>query len=303
MTGLWGIVLAGGDGTRLRALTRIVSGVPVPKQYCEMVGGRSLLERTLCRTRRSVAPARTLVVVNRDHLRLARPQLRDVLPWNLVVQPANRDTGPGLLLPLALLERRDPDATVVVVPSDHWIDRERRFMRHVERAARLVQVRPDRIAVLAVRPTHAAADYGYLEPGPAVDVPGVGPTAAVRAFVEKPDPALAARLVRAGGWWSSFVLVFRVEAMLGALAGLVPDRVEAMRRLARRPEEREAAYRAMPSWNFSHAVLHRLVDALVAVPVADVAWSDWGTPEAVLRALSARRPRPAWWSEAMRLVA
>lgn len=299
---LWGLVLAGGDGVRLRALTRVISGHPIPKQYCDIVG-RSLLERTLGRTSRTIGLARTLVVVNRDHLAVAHAQLRDVLPLNLVVQPNNRDTGPGILLPLTLLERRDPEATVAVFPSDHWVGSDGRFMRHVARAAEIVARWPERIAVLGMEPTRPDPEYGYLARGRAIEVGEAGPAFAVDAFFEKPDALLAERLVRDGGLWSSFVMVFRVDALLAEIGRLLPQRLDVMRWLARRPEARARAYSAMEPWNFSEDVLAPLVHSLVAVPVADVEWSDWGTPQAILRSLARREDKPLWWADAEVLVA
>ena len=129
----WAIVLAGGDGVRLQALTRALTGAPIPKQYCRVIGERSMLETTLDRIA-SVAPrSRTLAIINRDHVPLAREQLRDLPPTNVLVQPQNRDTGPGLLLGLLELGRRAPGATVAVFPSDHFIRDNPAFRAHVAR--------------------------------------------------------------------------------------------------------------------------------------------------------------------------
>src|SRR5262245_56561153 len=114
---LWALILAGGDGTRLQALTRLITGAPIPKQYCRIIGGQSLLEATLARVHRIVPRERTFAIVNRDHLGVALPQVASLPPSNLLVQPCNRDTGPGLTMALLALARRDHTAHVAVFPS------------------------------------------------------------------------------------------------------------------------------------------------------------------------------------------
>jgi len=265
--------------------------------------GRTLLERTLRRTSRTIPLARTLVVVNRDHLPIAHAQLRDVLPLNLIVQPENRDTGPGVSLSLAMLERRDPEATVAVFPSDHWIGCARRFMRHVERAADAVSRWPERIAVLGIHPTRPDPECGYLTRGWPLEMDAPSSAFTVGAFFERPDAMLAERLARRGGLWNSSVTVFRVAAMLAELERLVPRRLEVMRRLSRRPDDRRAAYAAMDPWSFGCEVFARLVHSLIVVPVADVTWSEWRTPLAVVRSLAERAEKPPWWPSAAALVA
>src|SRR5438093_4762665 len=158
----WVLVLAGGDGTRLAPLTRRLAGFPIPKQSCRLLGDRSLLETTLDRIAPLVPRRRTLVIVNREHLGLARPQLTRVPAGNVVVQPRNRDTGPGLVTSLLALERRDPRASVAVFPSDHHVRDEAAFRRHVAEMFSVVAQHPERLVLLGVRPEHAEAEYGYL---------------------------------------------------------------------------------------------------------------------------------------------
>ena len=92
---LWALVLAGGDGTRLQSLTNLIAGAPIPKQYCRILGPRSLLETTLWRIAPLVTAERTLAIINRDHLAIARPQLTSLEARNVVVSPETSKPAPA----------------------------------------------------------------------------------------------------------------------------------------------------------------------------------------------------------------
>src|SRR5581483_5693732 len=108
----------------------------------------------------------------------------------LVVQPENRGTAPGILAGLRAVAAHEPLARVTILPSDHWVGDDGRFMAHVDAAFALVERRPDLVVLLGVAPEGAEADYGFIEPGETV----ASGFARVRAFHEKPPAALAARL-------------------------------------------------------------------------------------------------------------
>jgi mannose-1-phosphate guanylyltransferase len=114
-------VLAGGSGTRLSSLTTDGSGAVVPKQYCSLHGGRSLLGDALARAARLVGCDRTVVVVAREHEPFWCRELADLPGVQPLVQPANRGTAAGVLLPLLAVLQRDPDAQVTLLPSDHFV--------------------------------------------------------------------------------------------------------------------------------------------------------------------------------------
>ncbi len=289
---LWALVLAGGDGTRLQALTHLIAGAPIPKQYCRIMGDRSLLEATLARVAPLAPPDRTLAIVNRGHLKLARPQLGTLPAANVLVQPRNLDTGPGILLSLLELARRDAGATVAMFPSDHDVRHEAAFHRHVTRMTRLVRAYPDKIALLGARPDRLETGFGYIAPGPRVE--GFGMAFGVAAFHEKPTRRLAAQIISRGGLWNSFVMVGRVARVLELVRGLRPDDVA---RLAPLPADADAlrpAYDRLPSWNFSQDVLARIPQHLVVARADDLGWSDWGTPEAIERTFATLGMIPPW---------
>jgi len=291
----WVLILAGGDGTRLQVVTRAITGAPIPKQYCPLLNGRSLLETTIARALALTPPARVLVVVNRDHLPVATPQLGPLGAANVLVQPRNRDTGPGVAFSLAHLARRDPAAACVVFPSDHWITDRRAFLAYVREALRIVARLPARVVLLGVEPDRPEPGFGYIEPGAAVRIPDTAGVHRVAAFREKPTRADAEALVARGGLWNSFVMVFRLPAVLRLLTRLRPADLQAMQALVSRPALADALYEhAVCGWNFSADFLARIPRHLVVLRTAGTGWSDWGTPEAVARTFALLRRRPPW---------
>lgn len=291
----WALVLAGGDGTRLQDLTRLIAGAPIPKQYCRIQDGQSLLEATLRRIAPIAAPRRTLVIVNDDHLRLARAQLSSVPNENILVQPQNRDTGPGMLFALLALAKRDPAATVAVFPSDHYIGNPSGFVTHVRRAAALVSEYPQRIALLGIRPDWADPGLGYIEPGSVLPLRRHGIAFCVSRFLEKPDIQAATRILRDGGLWNSFVMVFRVARMLELIASVRRADYVDMQRLAQ-AGCLQRNYQDVARWNFSADFMSYIPEHLAVIEVDRVRWSDWGTREAIERTFASLNQVPPWHS-------
>ena len=289
---LWALVLAGGDGTRLQGLTRLIAGAPIPKQYCRILGPRSLLETTLWRIAPLVAAERTLAIVNSDHLAIAHFQLTSLDTRNILVQPRNLDTGPGVLVSMLELARRDPDATVAMFPSDHYIRDSEAFRRSIQRICRVVAALPEKIALLGVRPEHTDRGYGYITPGRLLG-PGAD-TFAVLEFHEKPAAGVAAQMVRRGALWNSLVMVARVRRVLELLRALRPADVAPLDDVPLDVATLATVYDRLQPWNFSHGFLSRIPEHLVVTRANDLGWSDWGTPEAIERSFAAIGLVPPW---------
>jgi mannose-1-phosphate guanylyltransferase len=142
------LILAGGDGTRLRSLTRRIAGTDLPKQFCAVLGDATLLDQTYRRVLLSILPRRTVRVVTRTHERFYAPLLAGVSESNLIVQPQNRGTASAILYGLLRLAKTAPTATVAVFPSDHYVDDDALFMQHVDLALEAVTKLPDRVVLL-----------------------------------------------------------------------------------------------------------------------------------------------------------
>ncbi len=286
------LLLAGGDGMRLQELTRAIAGTPIPKQYCRLLRGTSLLESTLSRAQLFASKELINVIINRNHLDLAQEQLRSVPQSNIFVQPLNRDTGPGMLFSLVSLERVHHDAIVAVFPTDHYIDNDRAFMAHVQHATRAILRMPDKIALLGVVPDRPETGYGYVLPAGPLDA--FERTFQVKAFTEKPSLQVANSIISRGGLWNTFVMVFRLSRMLELIRELAPHEFEKLSPLRESPEKAAELYEDLEPWNLSTRLLSQIPQHLIMLRVADVRWSDWGTRESVERTYRALNLVPFW---------
>lgn len=285
----WALVLAAGEGSRLRALTTDARGVATPKQFCSLDGRGTLLGRALQRARRLVPASRTMTIVASEHRAWWKREL-DERGGRVVVQPRNRGTAAGILLPLLEIHRRDPEAVVLVVPSDHFVAREARLAASALTAFERVERRPDEIVLLGVPPDAPDTEYGWIVPGaPDEDV------ARVAAFVEKPATEMATKLLRHGALWNSFLFVARAATLIEIFCARLPRLVHALRWALERPVERLAsAYVALPASDFSRHVLQGAESRLRLLPVPACGWSDLGTPERVAACFATleRAPQP-----------
>jgi mannose-1-phosphate guanylyltransferase len=294
----WAVILAGGDGTRLKSLTRKIAGDERPKQFCSVLGKATLLEETRARAALELARHRTLYVVNRIHESYYAPILKNEPASNLVVQPSNRGTAPAILYSLLRIAAVDPQALVAFLPSDHYISDDARFMAHIRAALDAARSRPDLVILLGLDPESPEVEYGWIEPAETIE--GQPCVYGVRRFWEKPKQLLAQVLQLRGCLWNSFVMVASVKALLGIIESAIPQLYSSFIGLAPflgTPEETDLInklYERMAETNFSHQVLTHRPERLAVLKVIGVRWNDLGEPKRVLASLSMAGVRPHW---------
>ena len=300
---VWAVVLAGGQGIRLRELTRHVYGDDRPKQYAVLTGSKSLLRQTLDRVSRLVPRQRIVVVTMAGHSAYVTAELKHEAPAPQVLeQPRDRGTAAAVLLAAHWILARDPAAAMVVLPSDHFVGEDEPFMGHVGDVLEFLDRQGDRIVLLGAEPSEPETDYGWIELGE--PLPGSGPSQLyrVRHFREKPSQEMAEELYRAGALWNTFVFAGRATALVEAGSDCLPALHERLVRLSKflgTEHERWAirqAYELSPRANFSQAVLERCPRKLAVVRLSAVSWRDLGTPRRVVKTLGELGMQPAWLS-------
>lgn len=301
---LWSIVLAGGEGARLRPLTRQICADERPKQYAPLMARRSLLRQTLDRVARAVLPEQTVVVSRTSHARYLAAELVDRPTPRLLLQPTDRGTAAGVLFPAHWIHWRDPEATVVVFPSDHFILEELVFIRHVRRVVAFVAGHPQWLVLLGARPSEPEPGYGWIEPGDPIGPPAGSLICRVRRFWEKPPDATARACFSAGALWNTFVFVSKVATLLEAGRQFLPDLSDRLARIApfvNTEDERWAvqqAYALAPNANFSEAVLEQCPPFLAVSRLPRLTWCDLGTPTRILDSLAKSHIQPPWDAQA-----
>lgn len=292
-SGAWALILAAGEGTRLRSLTTAASGATVPKQFCSLYHGPSLFEEALHRAQAVSTRARTCAVVARQHRQWWQSSYDSVPPQNMIVQPLNRGTANGMLLPLMHIAERDPAAAVVVLPSDHHVRREDVLAASLRNAAELLAVEEEGVVLLGLQPEEADPELGYIVPGSRTR----GGLLGVERFVEKPAVALARDLIEQGALWNAFIVACTVQGMLHLFRRRIPEIVTRMRTAVQSDRRCRGdgtavpdLYARLPTIDFSLDILQGEEAALRVLPVPQCGWSDLGTPKRVADVLD-REPR------------
>ena len=298
----WGIILAGGDGTRLRPLTRMACGDNRPKQFCPLLGGKTLLAHTRRRIAKAIDPDRMLFVLTKKHEPFYKEALASIPRFQKIVQPHNRGTLPAILWSLLHLFHADEDALVAFFPSDHYFGNEAGFLFTIERAFDFAEKSPDSVILLGAEAERPETEYGWIEPGDAIR--GLGHEfAPVRRFWEKPPLETARTLLDQGCLWNTFVMIGSAGAFLDMIRRSVPALAETFETALKgsglefEEQQLQAVYDNLspvePS-DFSRAVLAFSTERLLVASCGEVGWSDLGEPRRFIAALTENDAENPW---------
>lgn len=299
---LWSVVLAGGEGEGLRRLVQQWLGRHKPKQYCTFVGTRSMFQHTLDRSDRIIAPERRVTVMAREHRDEAWPQFGSRTRGKVILQPVNRDTAVEIFLGVACVRAYDPDATVLILPSDHFVYPEERFVKIAHSLAGAARHLRHWVLLLGASPDRPEPEYGWIQPGAYLGWIDGCRVQGTRAFLEKPSLEGCALAMDSGALWNTMVMAAKVDTLWNLGRRCFP---EVMRLFEVYGESvgsvqedlvLEGIYQTMPSRNFFAHLLQEFSKHSAVMELPGVLWSDWGKPERIKETLRRidKEPQFCW---------
>jgi mannose-1-phosphate guanylyltransferase len=256
-----------------------------PKQFCQLLGDRTLLEEARLRAERSFPAGQILFSLTRAHKNHYLPYLAD-RPSQRIVQPLNKGTAPAILSTLTRIAQADPDAIVSVLPCDHYYSSESAFTAALESALEIAEQQTGSVILLGTAPNQTETEYGWIEVGETVG--GQSGLFHVEGFREKPPLALAQALLRRNCLWNTFVMVGHVGAFLGMARTAVPGLLQMLESVQLTPDAGgeiripDSVYTQIAPMDFSRNILSRATERLLAFRLKNIVWNDLGDPYRVL---------------------
>jgi len=269
------VIMAGGSGQRFWPLSR----ESYPKQFLTLYGNRSLLQYSYQRARHIVPPHNIYISTRSGLETTIRKQIPSLGKDRLIVEPVGRDTGPSIALTCLWIMRKDPEATVMLLPADHYINPTNRFTETAKHALRLAE-KTNSIVIVGIRPTIPSTAYGYIQ----CDLTG-GKKATyehpVLSFREKPDLATAKQYLMEGNYfWNSGIFVAKASVMMEQIQDHAPEIFKLARLLLDLPVSRfrarlKTVFSKMPKISFDYAVMEK--SKSVVMVEAKFEWNDLGS--------------------------
>lgn len=274
------VIMCGGVGSRFWPVSR----THLPKQFLDLFGtGRSLLQMTVDRILPICNIENIILVTNRAYRETVREQLPDIDPGNILPEPARRNTAPCVCWAARHIYARNPEASIVTLPSDHLILRETAFHEALRNGLSFVE-QGDRLLTIGIRPTSPHTGYGYIQLGEMFDEEHN--IRHVKSFTEKPNLEMATLFMNSGEfYWNSGMFLWRADSVLKAFAEYAPEIAnifEAGAGYYNTPQEQdfiEKAFPTSPNISVDYAIMEKARN--VYVETADLGWSDLGSWKAL----------------------
>ena len=277
--------MAGGGGTRLWPVSRKER----PKQLLPLIGEETLFQSTVERLENLFPPERILVVTVEEQAREMFQQAPSIPQENYILEPAPRGTASVVGLAAALLHKRDPNASMAILPSDHFI-RNQDLFHYLLRAAFEV-AENGYLVTLGITPTHPSTAYGYIQQGQPLSGGYKYPAYEVKSFVEKPDEDVAQKLLRSGNHsWNSGMFIWRADVILNEITKQMPALDEALRKIRdawgtpTQTEVLKDCWQDLTVKTVDYGIMEK-AEHVAVLPAGGLGWSDVGSWQSLFEVL------------------
>ena len=278
---LWVVLLAAGEGRAHGDFSIRMFGDPIPKQFWSLDGRGGMLGWAMMRAARITRTERVGAITRAEHARWTALRMREIPAANVVIEPSDRGTAPGILLALIKIGQIDPDAVVVLLPCDHHVDAERLLVDAILSAAGVAIARPEQIVLFGSPSDGTGPERSWIVPKR-----GNGTSEWVRevaCLVAQRDVLATDRLIEGGALVNTGIAVGTAATFLALFTSTVPDLVcDCAQWMVECDNERDSMrnlYDSLLPRDFDREVLDKANGSLTVAKVPPCGWTDLGTPE------------------------
>jgi len=269
----YAIIMAGGIGSRFWPM----STPKHPKQFHDMLGvGSSLIQKTYARFESIIPSENILISTNKKYKKLVKKHLKNVKRSQLLLEPDMRNTAPCILYAALKIYSKNPDAVMIIAPSDHWIDDEATFIKNVKQSFEASQKNPI-LMTLGIKPSYPNTGYGYIQ-----YKSSKGEIKEVNKFTEKPNLETAIKFIKSGDYlWNAGIFIWSAKTIIKAFSDLLPDMFKLFNKgisVYNTEEEHKfikANYGKSENISIDYGIMEPSKNVFV-LPV-DFGWNDLGT--------------------------
>ncbi|KRE75409.1 mannose-1-phosphate guanylyltransferase [Paenibacillus sp. Soil750] len=277
------VILAGGKGERFWPKSR----TKLPKQFLNISGNKTMIQQVIERLKLILDVTHIFVVTNELYAELIKVQVPDLPKENIIIEPIGKNTAPCIGLASIIIERKYPNTTMIVLPSDHIITDEKGFIQILETAANVAN-KSEHVVTLGINPTYPETGYGYIEAASDSFVKNSMKVLSVKKFTEKPEKEQAEKYLIAGNfYWNSGIFVWKTSVIRNLIAQYLPEIHDILETIKTSLDKQDfietirTEFAKMPDQSIDYGIMEKAKDIYV-IPCS-FGWDDVGSWNALER--------------------
>lgn len=270
------VIMAGGRGERFWPKSR----QSLPKQFLRLIGDKTMLQRTVSRVEKLLAPEKIYIITAENHQKIVRRQVPQIPQENIILEPCGRDTAAAIGLAAVIVQQKDPKGVMIVLPADHYIADEDRFAEILKGA--VAAASENHAVTIGIKANRPETGFGYIAQGQFYKNFAGIPAFYVERFTEKPNRQQALKFLESGNYfWNSGIFIWRADLIRQLIKDHLPSLAEGLDKIEeaigtdRYPQVLQEVYAQLPRISIDYGVMEKAEEVLM-VP-GDFGWDDVGS--------------------------